>query len=168
MEIVEFLPVVNEEGIVTGKTDRKKCHDGSMILHPVIHIHLLKDGKLFLQKRSYNKDIQPGKWDTSVGGHVIYGQSIIKSAIREAREELGIDTGLELIPIAEYIWKSYIEHEYVYIFKSFYKGKIHIDNNEVIEGKFWTKDEIENAFNSDTFTPNFEHEYLKIKDRLFL
>ena len=37
-----------------------------------------------------NKDIQPGKWDTAVGGHVDYGESVEDALFRETREELGI------------------------------------------------------------------------------
>ena len=69
--VSELFPIVDEEGHVIGKATRKECHGGSMLLHPVVHLHILNsNGDLYLQKRSVNKDIQPGKWDTSVGGHV--------------------------------------------------------------------------------------------------
>ena len=72
----EWFPLVNEEGETIGKATRKECHSGSKLLHPVIHLHIFnKDGDLYLQKRSMNKDIQPGKWDTAVGGHIDYGES---------------------------------------------------------------------------------------------
>jgi len=71
----EWFPLVNEEGETIGKATRKECHSGSKLLHPVIHLHIFnKDGDLYLQKRSMNKDIQPGKWDTAVGGHIDYGE----------------------------------------------------------------------------------------------
>lgn len=64
----EWFPLVNEEGETIGKATRKECHSGRKLLHPVIHLHIFnKDGDLYLQKRSMNKDIQPGKWDTAVG-----------------------------------------------------------------------------------------------------
>ena len=73
----EWFPLVNEEGETIGKATRKECHSGSKLLHPVIHLHIFnKDGDLYLQKRSMNKDIQPGKWDTAVGGHIDYGESV--------------------------------------------------------------------------------------------
>ena len=74
----EWFPVINEDGKVIGKAPRSVCHDGkSMLLHPVVHLHLFsKEGKIFLQKRSMKKDIQPGKWDTSVGGHILPGETI--------------------------------------------------------------------------------------------
>jgi len=68
---IEYFPLVDEWGNVIGKATRQECHSGSFLLHPVVHLHILNNrGELYLQKRVMNKDIQPGKWDTSVGGHV--------------------------------------------------------------------------------------------------
>lgn len=65
----EWFPLVDEKGETIGKATRKECHSGSKMLHPVVHLHIFnKAGDLYLQKRSINKDIQPGKWDTAVGG----------------------------------------------------------------------------------------------------
>lgn len=50
-----------------------------------------RDDDLFLQKRSASKRIRPGKWDTSVGGHVEAGLSYKEVAGKEAAE-LGITT----------------------------------------------------------------------------
>ena len=71
MHIEEWFPLVDEEGNVIGKATRIECHSGSKLLHPVIHLHIFNSaGDLLLQKRSMRKDIQPGKWDPAVGGHV--------------------------------------------------------------------------------------------------
>ena len=87
----EWFPLVNEAGETIGKASRAECHSGSKLLHPVVHLHIFnRAGELYLQKRSLNKDIQPGKWDTSVGGHVDYGENVEDALLREAREELGI------------------------------------------------------------------------------
>ncbi|HWR99086.1 MAG TPA: septation protein IspZ, partial [Prolixibacteraceae bacterium] len=67
----EWLPMVDEEGRILGKALRSYCHNGSKTLHPVIHLHLLgSDHTIFLQKRALTKLVQPGKWDTAVGGHL--------------------------------------------------------------------------------------------------
>ena len=61
----EWFPLVDEKGETIGKATRKECHNGSKMLHPVVHLHIFnKAGDLYLQKRSINKDIQPGKWDS--------------------------------------------------------------------------------------------------------
>ncbi len=67
----EMFPIVDEQGNITGAATRGECHNGSKLLHPVVHLHVFNSkGELYLQKRPDWKDIQPGKWDTAVGGHI--------------------------------------------------------------------------------------------------
>ena len=87
----EYFPLVDETGAVIGKATRRECHSGSFLLHPVVHLHVFDNkGRLYLQKRALNKDIQPGKWDTSVGGHMDPGETVEQALFREAGEELGL------------------------------------------------------------------------------
>mgnify|MGYP003260817082 FL=1 len=73
----ELFPVVDEAGNVMGAATRAQCHGGGMLLHPVVHLHLFNSrGELYLQRRPVWKDIQPGRWDTAVGGHVDYGETV--------------------------------------------------------------------------------------------
>ena len=73
----ELFPVVDAAGRVVGRATRGECHGGSMLLHPVVHLHLFNSrGELYLQKRPAWKDIQPGRWDTAVGGHIDYGENV--------------------------------------------------------------------------------------------
>ncbi len=88
----EIFPVVDEDGNEISIAPRSLCHDGkSMLLHPVVHLHLINSGgELFLQKRARTKDILPGMWDTSVGGHISPGESVEAALRRETEEELGL------------------------------------------------------------------------------
>ncbi|MCI6402491.1 MAG: NTP pyrophosphohydrolase, partial [Prevotella sp.] len=48
----EIFPEVNEQGEVIGKITRGQAHNGSKILHPVVHLHVFNSkGDLFLQHR---------------------------------------------------------------------------------------------------------------------
>jgi len=156
----EMLPVINEDGELLRLAPRSECHNGkSMLLHPVIHLHILNEkGDIFLQKRSLNKDIQPGKWDTSVGGHVDPGESIEQALLREASEEAGLKK-FSYAFIKKYIWQSEREKEMVYSYFTRYQGVPVADPAEVDEGRFWTRSEIEQNLGTGIFTPNFEHEY---------
>ena len=97
-------------------------------------------GDLYLQKRPECKDIQPGKWDTAVGGHVDLGESVEIALKREVHEELGItDFTPELL--ANYVFESDREKELVFVHKTVYDGEIH-PSDELDGGRFWTIEEI--------------------------
>ena len=107
----ERFPIVDEEGRVVGAATRGECHNGSKLLHPVVHLHVFNSrGEVYLQKRPEWKDIQPGKWDTSVGGHIDYGETPEQALVREVGEELGIT---DFVPerIGMYVFESRRERE---------------------------------------------------------
>ena len=140
---------------------RGKAHDGSRILHPVVHLHVFNSrGDVYLQKRPEWKDVQPGKWDTSVGGHVDYGEDIPSALQREVREELGI-TDYEPKEVACYIYDSCREREMVYVHSTVYDRPIHPDAVELSGGRFWSMSEIRTNIGRGIFTPNFEEEFQK-------
>ena len=158
----EYFPLVNEEGKTIGKATRKECHSGSKMLHPVVHLHIFNDnGDLYLQKRSMRKDIQPGKWDTAVGGHIDYGESVEEALRREVREELGV-TDFSPVLITSYIFESAIEKELVNTFRTVYNGPFNPDPEELDGGRFWAIDEILESIGKGIFTPNFENEFQSI------
>ena len=75
----EMLPVVDANGVVCAQASRRYCHGGNRPLHPVVHLHIVnRDGQIYLQQRSADKDLLPLRWDTAVGGHVSYGEYIIE------------------------------------------------------------------------------------------
>ncbi len=163
----EWFPLVDAEGKVTGKAPRSVCHSGTKLLHPVVHVHVFNDkGQLFLQKRSMNKDIQAGKWDTAVGGHISFGESLEIGLAREVEEEIGL-LGLEYQFITKYIWESEIEKELTYVFFAKQNGEIKINLDEIDEGKFWSWEELKNWMGKEIFTPNLENEFKKFRN-LFL
>jgi len=162
MHPIEYFPVVNEKGDIIGKSTRDECHSSSFLLHPVVHLHVFNTtGELYLQKRAMNKDIQPGKWDTSVGGHVDYGEEISEALTREVREELDI-TDFKPIPAFQYPFRSDREYELVHTFYTIYNGKIKPDPSEITEGKFWKLHDIKIKLGKNVFTPNFEREFRQL------
>ena len=162
----EQLPVVDESGKVIGKAPRSICHKGQKLLHPVVHLHVLnKNNGIYLQKRPASKLIQPGKWDTAVGGHIAFGEDVKTALAREAWEEIGLKDFSARI-VKEYIWESEIEKELVYLFITNDFQSIHLHSEEVEEGRFWTLNQIRKNLGQGIFTPNFEHEFKLLSAKL--
>ncbi|MCM1110776.1 MAG: NUDIX domain-containing protein [Clostridium sp.] len=167
----ELFPVVSPDGAVIGQATRGECHDGvSRLLHPVVHLHIVgPDGEIFLQRRSMTKDIQPGRWDTAVGGHVDYGETIGEALRREVSEELGLDlAGRDVVEICRYVFESDRERELVNVFACVADPgeALTPDPDEISEARFWSPEEIDNATGRGILTPNFESEYGRIRGTL--
>jgi len=88
----EYLDIWDADGQPTGKKCLKDEAHQKGWFHPTVHIWFYTNTpSLLLQKRSLNKQTFPGLWDVSVAGHVIAGESIIDGALREIKEEIGLD-----------------------------------------------------------------------------
>lgn len=162
----EWFPIVLPSGMVVGRSTREYCHSGAKPLHPVIHIHIIdRFSRIYLQKRSMRKDIQPGKWDTAVGGHVSYGESLIEAVYREASEELGF-TEFNPIYLETYEFESAVEKEMVNVFAAVGSYELHPDLDEVDEGRWWDLTDIDANMGKGIFTPNFESEFQMIRSSL--
>ena len=162
----EMLPLVDADGNVTGSATRGECHGGSRLLHPVVHLHVFdRDGRLYLQKRPMWKDIQPGRWDTAVGGHIGSGEEIKDALRREAAEELGM-TQFEPRFIGRYVFESDRERELVNVFTTV-TDTPPVPSDELDGGRFWTFSEIRDAIDrGGVLTPNFMNEFKQIIEPL--
>jgi isopentenyldiphosphate isomerase len=149
---MEYLPLVNSRGEYVGKASRSQCHGNPDLIHPVVHLHIMNSAhEIFLQKRSLNKDLFPGFWDSSVGGHIGFGEEVRQALIRESKEEVGVDAG-EARFLYKYIMKNQYESEYVYSFLLHWDGPLQINSKELAEGKFFSKDEIQRKLGTSFFT----------------
>jgi len=87
----EIFDVVNERDEVIGQRPRREVHRLGL-KHRAIHVLVFNArGEVFLQKRSLKKDRESGKWDSSTSGHVDSGEDYDACAVRELREEIGLE-----------------------------------------------------------------------------
>ena len=159
----EVFELLDEEGNVVGRERRSRCHSDPSLIHGAVHVFVTDgDGRVFLQKRSLTKDIQPGRWDTSVGGHLSPGESYEEGAAREMLEEVGLRGELRFL--YRYLWRTDRETELVqtYIVET---GETPVtDPVEIEEGRFFSRRELEHLLEGDEVTPNLREELRRLGD----
>ena len=100
VNLMEFLPIVNERGLIVGRALYVELHQGNKILHPVVHLHVLN-----------------GKGETTglYWWHVAFGDTPEKTLQRKMTETLGL-SGIKPILKRQYIREDKTEKELVYVF----------------------------------------------------
>ena len=144
---MELIEIVDENGDFTGQImDKEEAHDKNL-LHNEVGIFIINDdGKVLLQKRSANKRFAPNKWGLCAG-HVDAYETLEDAAIREIKEEVGLDVSYEeLIPYGEReitISDSNSHITYFYYVKCNKKeDEFIIQEEELSEVKWFNIDEI--------------------------
>jgi len=164
----ELLPNIDQQGSVISVHPRSAFHRGGKdkMLHPVVHLHVFNSkGEIYLQKRPLNKLIQPGKWDTAVGGHISANEDLQLALKREIKEEIGLEN-IDIKFFKNYIWETEIEMELIYMFISNTNKNPIPSKTELDGGKFWTINDVEENIGKDIFTPNFEKEFKILRETI--
>jgi len=161
MQQEEFFEVVDPSGKVIGTARRDELHGNPSLVHRVVHVLVFNpQDLLLLQKRSRNRDTAPGKWDTSVGGHVNISEDVRTAALREMREELGI-AGCSLNFLYDYLFSNQQETELVSTFTCVHSGPFRFSREEIDEVRFWSTDDIGVQLDSGKFSDHFVEEFLR-------
>ncbi len=107
----ELVDILDESGNRTGNSIMKSEAHRKGLFHPTVHVWFYTaDGKILLQQRGRAKKSFPLLWDVSVAGHVGAGEDIETSALREIKEEIGLDVSkgdLEKIGIFRSVQKHH-------------------------------------------------------------
>lgn len=146
---MEYIDIFDENNNPIGEVKEKtQAHeDGNF--HRTAHIWIMNDKKeILLQKRSATKKSHPNCWDISGAGHIRAGESVIDGAIRELKEELGVEAKEEDLQYISTIKSTKnpknMEFGYVYLLRCNKKIEDYIlEDNEVSEVKYVYYEELE-------------------------
>ncbi len=118
-EPVEIYDKNNEP---LGITKLKSEAHRTGLWHRAAHVWIYNDrGELLMQKRAKTKDLFPDRYDISAAGHVTAGEDPISTALRETKEEIGIDIkkeDLRLLGIrkTQIIFERIRNNEFCYVY----------------------------------------------------
>ncbi len=89
---MELWDIYDEHREKTGRTHERGIPVKAGDYHLVVHIWIVNNrGEFLIQKRQPWKEGWPNMWDGSAAGSAIVGDTSRDAAIRETKEELGID-----------------------------------------------------------------------------
>ena len=161
---MEIWDLYDENKKVTGKY----CVRGDKIpdnyYHLVVHVWIKNDkGEYLISQRAEDRPTFPLLWEC-VGGSVLKGENSLQGAIRETKEEVGIDLvetmgNLVYTKIRKVInGKKYNDILDVWCFN--YNGKVELSNattHEVQAIKWMEKNEILQLYNNNKFVPSLQY-----------
>ena len=149
---MEYFDICDDHGVPTGEiVSRERAH-AEGIMHRTAHVWLVRcrEGRfqVLLQRRSRRKDSFPGCLDTSSAGHIPAGCEPAESAVRELKEELGLEASPEELEYAgqfqvaydlEFHGKPFRDREIVWIYllhRDVDAEKLQLQEEE-LEGAGW-------------------------------
>ena len=100
----EYFDVLDCRGKKTGEVIAREAAHQTGVWHGAFHCSVVytRDGRNYVlfQKRSMEKEVAPGKFDVSVGGHYASGEDARTAGPREIREEIGLEVKFDdLVPL---------------------------------------------------------------------
>jgi len=150
-----LMDIVNEQDKVTEQESIEKAHQKGL-LHRAVHIFIINSlGKLFCRQRSSKKQIYPGYWSTSVGAHVLSGQTYNLVAKQSLKNHLGIDCKLTMIGKAR-VHDQY-ENEISATYIGYSDKTMDLNPQEIEGGKFLTVKEVKQLIKQKNVTPHLAH-----------
>lgn len=151
----EILEIVDADDNVVGLATRAEIHRKNL-MHRAVHLFVFNgEGRIYVQRRSATKDRHPRKLDSSAAGHVDPGESYETTAIRELKEELGVDADVtEVIHVPPC---PMTDNEHVVLFTVTTDREPVPDADEVESGAFMTPEDLSDLMEREPtdFVPAF-------------
>jgi 8-oxo-dGTP pyrophosphatase MutT (NUDIX family) len=138
----ETVALVDRDGHVVGSAPRSVVR-GENLMHAATGI-LVRDGtgRIYVHRRSPDKDWAPGHHDAAAGGVLALGEAPAESAVRELAEELGI-TGAQLRPLGLSVYEDDTTRCVEHCFETTWAGPVRHVDGEVVWGAWMTLGELD-------------------------
>jgi isopentenyl-diphosphate delta-isomerase type 1 len=163
----EMIDIVDANDQVIGSAPRREVHARGL-RHRAVHMLILDgQGRIYLQRRSADKDVDPGLWDTSAAGHVDSGEDYLTAAHRELGEELALHD-VALRRLGELPAQQATGHEFVRVYVGCSTLEPRPDPREIAAGGWWSVTDIVQwlAREPAVFTATFQQIFAQYRQHL--
>ena len=135
----ELFIIADKDDNIIGYKTREECHNDKTLIHRAVGVILFNaKGEILFQKRSKTKDLYPGMYAISTSGHVSKGESYEETALRELREEMGIEN-VTLTFASKHLVVSHEETEMDVLYTGVYDGDVRFFEEEVESVHYFDK-----------------------------
>ncbi|WP_391117365.1 GNAT family N-acetyltransferase [Psychrobacillus sp. L3] len=136
----------------TGKTHIRGDDMQEGDFHPVVHIWIMnEEGQFLIQQRQPWKKGWANMWDCAAAGAAITGETSEMAAIRETKEELGLNLGMENAEILFTVKFSRGFDDHWLVKQNVDINDLSLQYEEVADAKWATMDEIRELVKSGEF-----------------
>ena len=148
----ELVDIVDDAGRVVRVVTRREMRAGRLPHRCVSLLVFNARGDLFVHLRTATKDVHPSHWDVTVGGVPAAGEPWDEAAVREGREELGVDLRPERLFPFRYADGDPVLHAMVY--RAVHDGPFALQVEEIVRGEFVPLAEVAARTARDRFCPD--------------
>lgn len=141
---MELWDILDEYGNKTGRTIERGKPMGEGEYFRVVDVWIVnRRGEFLISKRSPNTNPYPNKWQPTCG-YAIFGDDSISAALRETKEELGIDLKAENGRLIKSFitWKNAIIDVWLF-YQDFDINNIIFQPEETVDAMWATSQQIE-------------------------
>lgn len=159
--------MVDAGDCVLGQVPRGEVHRLGL-RHRAAHILVFNaKGEVFVQRRAWWKECQPGRWDTSAAGHLDAGEDYASAAARELEEELGLRAGDSLAFLCRLEAGPETGNEFVNVYCLVTEELPRPDPHEIIDGRWCAAEALETwmAAEPESFTAAFREIWNRHRQR---
>jgi len=149
----EVVLIVDEYNQIVGTRPRSVMRRMNLPHRAAYILVFDRNERLFVHRRSQNKDVFPGYHDIAAGGVVKKGETYRQSAERELFEELGI-RAVPLTELFECFYSDDACRVWGRVYRCEYNGEITLQKEEIESGQFMPVDDIFASAESLRITPD--------------
>ena len=174
-DIVEYVPdaeiwdLYNENRELLGKDHIRGEQLPIDGYHLVVHVWIRNSkGEYLISQRSANRPTYPLMWEC-VGGSVVKGEDSLQGAIREAKEEVGVDlmpeNGQVLFTKTRKIIEGKIFNDIMDVWLFEYDGEVDLGNattDEVAQVAWMDRKQIKELLDADMFVDTLEYFFTEV------
>ena len=165
----EWIPIVTEKGEVTGKIAKNvSINMKNKFLHPVVRVALISNSKVYLQERSLNDILNPGKLDYPFEKYMLFNHEINLAARNSIRKMVGDEIDFSIKFLLKYVFENEDTRRLIFLFTANIDDEDLIKRNGKMNGKFWTIKQLENGFADEIFSECFELEFEYLKNMVLV